>query len=757
MAMAQGNDDPLREYFSRIASGLEKFCSSFQLFWDEQYTIFALAIRCLFLQTVVNLFMAQLPQNTCTTFNHLPHSAVFLLRCIYPEPWDELFMSTVRSLGCDTRSDLVNRCRKPPQSMAQLMQYLRRVTPAFFAIGAVHWCMDQQGLLAWPCTGLALLAAYQYLLYRNVRIAGWTFLVAAIVIGPQWIVWCVQIFAQQQLFLYELLQPYLVRVQFKKWEERAWLQQYDMELQGFALGAWFLCTIPFIGVAAIPLMVPAVVFLLSKSCGVLENSGNDISGGIIEKRTPGIKTLAMGQIKVVTAATWDSVCVDTHIKSPNPQDLDPSSSEYHDKIINSFHKVDNGTGETPSVRQIQKDREFARQKKQELRQSLQQQQQQQQPAPSIHSTSPSESIETYRPKNMPQYGYRDRKPSEIAPSAPPAPSFIPSLRPGRPEHLKDSNSNTSIAHHPTSTPVAATTTTAAAPTTIEALKKSSIQAQDYWRLADEAIQWPGEFGRRMTEKGRHIAVESRRFIEESQRIAEQANAGRKYVVDGFQALNAFAPDLVKKGLQSITADGDEDSDLDRNEEHNEDDDDRADRTDVEDEKGKHSPHLVREPKFAERVFMRPRGTSGHGSTRSSSISSSSSSGGSNRDSFGGGFRKRQYSSAAPASDFERITSPGSDFGRIVSDTILSSISPLIPSIYQSPGMPPPFRRATSSPSSTTAPAPGASRPRRKAPWQRGGLSEIIAENMQEIGRAISEECERENSSIWRRTPHIADH
>ncbi|KAF9367934.1 hypothetical protein CPC16_005884, partial [Podila verticillata] len=287
------NDDEetiLRAWFSHLVSGLEHFYESLWVLYRHDSAtrsqLLNLGLRCLALQTCLNIFAWATPKNMCTTFNQLFFPTVLLYRYLHPQPFDNLFMTTVRSLGSADRSDIV--AKRGPRSLVQLKQYIYRTFRAYLAIGTVHWLVHRRGIFAIPSILLGLIVVFQYLHSKGVRHALVKLLVAVMFVGPRWPVWVIQTSVLQQLFMYELLQPYLARVQFKGYEERAWLAMHEVELQGFALGVWLVCSLPWVGVAALPAMFPAVAVLLTRSCGVLENLGASSStGDVIERRWPG--------------------------------------------------------------------------------------------------------------------------------------------------------------------------------------------------------------------------------------------------------------------------------------------------------------------------------------------------------------------------------------------------------------------------------------------------------------------------------------
>ncbi|KAG0303648.1 hypothetical protein BGZ98_006444 [Dissophora globulifera] len=301
-------------------------------------------------------------------------------------------------------------------------------------------------------------------------------------VGPRWTVWFVQVFIQQQMFLYELLQPYFARIQFKKWEENVWLQEHEPELLGFAMGAWILCSIPFIGVAAIPLMFSAVAFLLSRSCGLMETSGLGSAGGLLEKHNPGVKEVAQGKSKAVSG-DWDLVTVETLVRNSTLQRYHEPSE--HVNVLSkdghqmaAFYVLDHGDQGAVTPSQVKAAKKSVKARKRNLLLELNRHEQARRlrdnqysmghslapttlatalttseaftilkapttpmaPIPSaalIAPTAPTElepdTATTQRPKDLRQYNFSDRKTLETVPSAPPAPAsatgpaFIPPL------------------------------------------------------------------------------------------------------------------------------------------------------------------------------------------------------------------------------------------------------------------------------------------------------------------------------------------
>ncbi|KAG0086658.1 hypothetical protein BGZ92_007972, partial [Podila epicladia] len=360
--MATTDNDSFRKWMSGFGSGLEHLWDALQHEYDSKTrkSALALSFRCLALHTVLSAITYIVPNNLCITFNQPFHPTVLFFRYLNPDPWDHLFMSTVRSLDCSERSDIV--AKPGPKYFIQLKQYARRTLKAYIAIGTIHHLVHRTGVFSLPSIGLGLIAVHQFLRHRGVNRAFLKLCVAVAVVGPRWPVWAVQVFALQQLFMYELLQPYLTRVQFKGWEERAWLAQYQIELQGFAFGAWLLCSVPWIGVAAIPFMFPAVAFLLTRSCGLMESSGRGVSGDVIEKRSPGVKAVALGSSKSVEG-DWEAAKVKTHLRNTKVEVHSPSK---HNKDDEGHYLCDRGMQTELTEEQIATDRARSKTRKREL-------------------------------------------------------------------------------------------------------------------------------------------------------------------------------------------------------------------------------------------------------------------------------------------------------------------------------------------------------------------------------------------------------
>ncbi|KAG0326625.1 hypothetical protein BGZ99_009297 [Dissophora globulifera] len=489
MVSPQRDDDSWRENFSRFASGIEHIVDSLQEFYhlrtaqthQLQRLLLHLAIRCLVFQSALGLLAAQFPKNACTTFNQLFYPTLLLYRYIWPTKWDKLFMATVKAIGCETRADIVGR--PGPRPFVELRLYLRRTLKAYFGVGIVHFLVDRPGfVLSSPYLILAQLLIQQYLRYRGVQHAFLKVLILNLMVGPRWTVWFVQVFIQQQMFLYELLQPYFARIQFKKWEEYVWLQEHEPELLGFAMGAWILCSIPFIGVAAIPLMFSAVAFLLSRSCGLMQTSGLGSAGDLLEKHNPGVKEVAQGKSKAVSG-DWDLVTVETLVRNSTLQRYHEPSE--HVNVLSkdghqmaAFYALDHGDQGAVTSSQVKAAKKSVKARKRNLLLELDKHEQARRlrnnqysmghplapttlatalatseaittlkapttpmapipPAALIAPTAPTElepdTATTQQPKDLRQYNFSDRKTLETVPSAPPAPAsatgpaFIPPL------------------------------------------------------------------------------------------------------------------------------------------------------------------------------------------------------------------------------------------------------------------------------------------------------------------------------------------
>jgi len=757
-------------------SGLKQFCTSLLLIFKTPSLygqLASLALRCVLLFVAVDVSKRQLAKYHFVS-SHCDHffTILLLFRYLIPRHFDEVFTATTKALACDTRPDLVNRRALPASD--QLVQYLFRMFSAYLILGAVYGTLIKcetaltlKGFWAWSCFGLILIITYHYLQHKKVgRYLRWAIvgmMAWTAVIAPTSLLTAVRIAVQQQLFYHALLHPYLVRVQFKAWQERAWFQQYELELQGFAMGAWILCSCPYVGALMVPPVFSAMVCMLSNSCGRMENLGDEQARDIMEKRTPGVKTVALGQSRAVEGH-WDSVSVNTFVGNANQPSSSSSSTPQNlgESGMSSYQHVDQEELGAVSESQIRKDRQIALERKQNLlneyRRQYQpfQQQQQQSPLPPHHyhyhhphqahlhpsfvnSSSPwltsappltSSVPEASAPPMSPtpvasestgaQSKHGNRKPSETTPPAPPAPSAIPPLRPndipGRPELAQDHLENK---HPPGSNPDDATD---ARPRNFNSFNSAGWMAPprtgggggDPYNSAafvSEAFQWPGELGRRFVDQGRRMAEEGRRIAEESQR---RANDGRRAMERAFE----HAPDALKRGIERMVP---------GNPHHH-----HGDKHEVEDYEGEETRATEMDADLHEKEGVRRRGRRQNREDGSEKLS-----------------RRESERANYQASDSTR---PGLNLGRIVSDSIIDTMSAL-PSIYPASPTSPSSRRAGSS-ASMTGSSPGAARPRRKAPWQRGGLSEIIAENMQNLDKVITEELEGIGSRMWKRNPHV---
>ncbi|KAK3828659.1 MAG: LOW QUALITY PROTEIN: hypothetical protein J3Q66DRAFT_323236 [Benniella sp.] len=740
-----------------LFSGLKQLCTSLLLIFKTPSLygpLAGLAFRC-----AVDFFQCQLVKYHFLSGDHNYFFPILLLfRYLIPRHFDEMFAATTKALACDTRPDLVNR-RAPPASK-QLVQYLSSMIFAYFILGAVsmtlrgyEMALTLNGFWTWSRFGLILVITYHYLQHKkSLRWAIVGTMTCTAVAAPGSLVTAVEFAVQQRLFYHALLQPYLVRVQFKAWQERAWFQQYELELQGFALSAWILCSCHVVGALMVPPVFSAMVCMLSNSCGRMENLGDEQERDIMEKRTPGVKAVALGQSRAVEGH-WDAVSVNTFIGNANQPSSSSTSQNLGESGMSSYQHEEMGA---VSENQIQKDRQITLERKQNLlneyrrqHQQFQQQQQQQQsplPLPQHHHyyhpqaqlnpsfVNPSSPWLTSAPRLVssipeasappmsptlaaaaaaaestgPQSKHGNRKPSETTPPAPPAPSAIPPLRPnhipGRPDLAQDHPENTRPAG---SNPDDAT---GARPRNFNSFNSAGWMAPprtgggggggggDPYNSAafvSEAFQWPGELGRRFMDQGRRMAEEGRRIAEESQR---RANDGRRAMERVFE----HAPDALKKGIERMVPGNPQ-----YHPHH-------GDKQEVEDYEGEETRAAEMDGDLHEKEVVRRRGRRQHREDGSEKLS-----------------RRESERANHQASESAR---PGLHLGRMVSDSIIDTIA--------------------GSSASMTGSSPGAVRPRRKAPWQRGGLSEIIAENMQNLDKVITEELEGIGSRMWKRNPHV---
>ncbi|KAF9410243.1 hypothetical protein BGZ94_001718 [Podila epigama] len=399
--------------FVQFLSGLEHFYKALGivLFRQDSSTrnqLVRLGLRCILLQACINFLVWLTPNNACAAFNQLDFPTVLLYRYLYPQPFDQLFMTTLRVLGSANRSDIV--ATRGPSYMGQLGDYLYRTFRAYLALGTMHWLIHRRGIFALPSLALGLIAVYQVL--RTMRSSssgsgshdddgghghvvfrrpGLVLLIAVVFLGPRWPIWIIQSMFLQQLLIYELLQPYLARVRFKVYEERAWWALHQYELYGFGLGIWLICRIPWIGVGAFPAMLSTMAVLLTRSCGMLENMGGSSSsssslsssrkGDVIEQLWPGIKTVAFGQHHAVRG-DWDANRVETFV-SNSPMFLSITGSmEFESFSHTSYGKrfytlskdrgvgIDGGEGFS-TEEQVRMDGIIAQQRKEELYRDVQ--------------------------------------------------------------------------------------------------------------------------------------------------------------------------------------------------------------------------------------------------------------------------------------------------------------------------------------------------------------------------------------------------
>ncbi|KAF9109258.1 hypothetical protein BGX27_007799 [Mortierella sp. AM989] len=424
--------DPLRECISDFGSGLKYFRKALQHRHNSKIrkAAWKLSILCLLLHVIASVLAYFLPRSWFSTSAQLFYPGILLYRYIRPKSWDQLFINTVKSLGYSERLNIV--AKTTPNYFAQLRRYCRRTFMAYLGVYAIQYLVNRTGILKIPSHGMALLAADQLLQYRGIKHSLWKLVAISLFVGIRWPIWVIQTSALQQLLIYELLQPYLARVEFKRWEERAWFCQHDFELQGFAFGAWLLCSIPWVGVGAIPFLFPAAAFFLTRSCGSLEDSGYGPRGDLIERINPGVKSVAHGKCKSVEG-TWEKTRSKTFIRSSNREAFEPKEHS-----INSAHySVDTGLDRPVTREQIETDKEASLLRKTDL---YNQPRRSWDPRPpfdvphiyrnSFFSTESSSirspaSIRTERSalqEDFTKYNFSDRKTLASTPSAPPAPS-----------------------------------------------------------------------------------------------------------------------------------------------------------------------------------------------------------------------------------------------------------------------------------------------------------------------------------------------
>lgn len=388
----QDGADPIRDWLSSFITGLELLLESIRSLSTSttdsstKQTLLKLSLRCLILQTTLSLISsatstflpARLSGGGFPAHTQLFFPYILFYRYLFPKRWDQLFTSTVRSLNCTNRTDIV--AKPSPRYFVQLKGFMRRMIKAHVELKFLNWLVHGRttSVFYYPSAALALLASYSYLKSKQ-DVFFWklAFVLAFLLgagnsraAGP---IWLVQTIYLQDWFLYELLQPYLARVQFKPWEEKAWLDRYQTELYGFALGAWLICNIPWIGVAAIPALFPAIAFLLTRSCGSMENTSQGRSAGrtgtgtgagsgdLIERRASGVKQVAQGTHPSVRG-DWDSVKVLTMVQSDPDyalqaiRDFKPRNHDLNWKNSSVHYSVDKGLDSALTQTQIDEDR-----------------------------------------------------------------------------------------------------------------------------------------------------------------------------------------------------------------------------------------------------------------------------------------------------------------------------------------------------------------------------------------------------------------
>ncbi|KAF9539881.1 hypothetical protein EC957_004889 [Mortierella hygrophila] len=388
----QESVDPIRDWLSSFITGLELLLESFRSLststtdTSTKQTLLKLSLRCLALQTTLSFISfatSAFHSARSSGGGPLAHTPLFfpyilLYRYLFPKRWDQLFTSTVRSLNCTNRSDIV--AKPSPRYFVQLKGFLRRMVKAHIELKLLNWLVHGRtaSVFYYPSAALALLASYFYIKSKQTAFFWKLVLILAFLLGSgnnraAGPVWVVQTIYLQDWFLYELLQPYLARVQFKPWEEKAWLDRYQTELYGFVLGAWLICKIPWVGVAAIPALMPAIAFLLTRSCGSMENTSQGRSAGragtgagtgsgdLIERRAPGVKQVAQGTHPSVRG-DWDSIKVLTMVQSDPDyadqatRDFKPQNHDLNWKNSSLHYSVDKGFDSALTQTQIEEDR-----------------------------------------------------------------------------------------------------------------------------------------------------------------------------------------------------------------------------------------------------------------------------------------------------------------------------------------------------------------------------------------------------------------
>ncbi|KAF9344965.1 hypothetical protein BGX26_003699 [Mortierella sp. AD094] len=413
--------DPLRECLSNFWSGLKYFKKALRHRHDKKIrnAAWKLSVSCLLLHAISSVLAFILPRSLYSTSKQLFYPAIFLYRYIRPEPWDQLFINTIRSLGYSGRPDIV--AKPSPSYFGQLKSYCRRTFMVYLGVWVIQYLVNRTGIFKLPSNTLALLAVNHLLQYKGIKKALWTLVLLSLFIGPRWPVWVIQTFALQQLLIYELLQPYLARVNFKRWEERAWFAQYDYELRGFALGAWLFCSIPWIGVGFIPFLFPAIAFFLTRSCGSLESSSHGPQGDVIERQNPGVKAVAHGESKSIQG-TWEETGIKTFVRATDRKVFKPKD---HSMSKDARHMIDTGLDRPVTEEQIQTDKETSLLRKTELYNQSRRNWDPRIYRSPLFSSEPSTTRtlkKSTSQEDFTKYNFSDRKTLESAPSAPPVPS-----------------------------------------------------------------------------------------------------------------------------------------------------------------------------------------------------------------------------------------------------------------------------------------------------------------------------------------------
>ncbi|KAF9198122.1 hypothetical protein BGZ49_001169 [Haplosporangium sp. Z 27] len=419
--------DPLRECISNFWSGLKGFKKALRHRHNSKIrkSTWKLGLSCLLIHVVASLLAFILPRSLKSTSSQLFYPVILLYRYIWPGPWDQLFIDTIRSLGYSERADIV--AKPSPDYLLQLKGYCRRTFKAYLGVFVIQYLVNRSGIFKWPSNGLALLAIDHVLRYNGIKRTFWKLIILSFFIAPRWPVWIIQTLVLQQLLVYELLQPYFARVNFKRWEEHAWFTQYEYQLRGFAFGAWLPCCVPWIGAGVIPFLFPAMAVFLTRSCGELENSVHGPQGDVIERQSPGVKLVAYGKSKA-TGGTWENTTVKTFIRHPN---LKVTKPKEHFTENEEMYTLDTGLERAVTEEQLQTDREGLQQRRTEIYDRIRQNWQLQSlfghpqsyrgPAVSL-SDRIQPRTSALQQQDWTNYDFSDRKPLKSTPSAPPAPS-----------------------------------------------------------------------------------------------------------------------------------------------------------------------------------------------------------------------------------------------------------------------------------------------------------------------------------------------